>query len=98
MSHTSPTFSSLPGQAASISGLYITPDEFTARLGDYGCYCPVSLTQRDELVDCSGHSLQLAAEYNGHYYCLAGQTELESFLSSPESFTGPGAKERLMGG
>lgn len=85
--------SSPPGQAASIHGLCITPDEFTARLGEYGHYCPVSLTQQDELVDCSGSSLQWAAEYNGRYYCLAGQAELEAFLSSPDSFTGPGTKE-----
>ena len=83
----------LVGKAASISGLCITPQEFASRLGEYGHYCPVSLTDNDELVDCSSQpSLTWAAEYLGNYYRLAGQAELDSFLSSPEYYTGPDAK------
>lgn len=81
------------GKAASINGLCITPAEFKARLGEYGHYCPVSLTDRGELVDCSSQpTLQWAAEYRTNYYRLAGQTELDSFLTDPERYTGPEAK------
>lgn len=80
--------------AASISGLCITPQDFSDRLGEHGRYCPVSLSQRNELVDCSKEpTLQWSAEYNGRYYQLAGQAELDAFLSTPERFTGPSAPQ-----
>ena len=82
-----------PGKAAPISGLCITPAEFKARLGEYGHYCPVSLTDSGELVDCSSQpTLQWSAEYHSNYYRLAGQEKLDSFLSDPECYTGPDAK------
>ena len=44
----------------------ITPNEFVVRLSDFGQYCPVSLADRGELVDCSvNKSLKFAAEFRG---------------------------------
>ena len=44
----------------------ITPNEFVVRLGNFGQYCPVSLAERAELVDCStDKSLTFAAEFRG---------------------------------
>ena len=45
----------------------ITPSEFEARLGDFGQYCPVSLAERGELVDCAGQNLDNAAEFRGEF-------------------------------
>lgn len=55
-------------KAASIADLCILPQELLNRLGEYEHYCPVSLTLRDELVDCSGDTkTDNAAEYRGKY-------------------------------
>lgn len=48
---------------ASIHGLCVTPLEFNSALGEFFEYCPVDLALHEELVDCSGDSLQFAAEY-----------------------------------
>uniref|UniRef100_H0ZPC4 Adenylate kinase 9 n=1 Tax=Taeniopygia guttata TaxID=59729 RepID=H0ZPC4_TAEGU len=75
------------GKAASIAGLCITPKELQSQLGECGQYCPVSLAEKGELVDCSvTPSLEFAAEFQGHYYRMASQEELEKFLSRPEVY------------
>ena len=51
------------GNAASICGLCITPKEFTAKLGEFIDYCPVSLALKGELVKAVNRSLKFAAEY-----------------------------------
>ncbi|CAF4826662.1 unnamed protein product, partial [Rotaria sp. Silwood1] len=51
-------------KAASISDLCISPQELLNRLGEYEHYCPVSLTLRNELVDCSATTrTDYVAEY-----------------------------------
>ncbi|XP_026878248.2 adenylate kinase 9 isoform X1 [Electrophorus electricus] len=78
------------GQAARIQHLCITPAELQSRLGEFGHYCPVSLALHYHLVDCSLHtSLELAAEYRGHYYKVASREYLERFLEAPEQFLAP---------
>ncbi|KAM4694291.1 adenylate kinase 9 [Discoglossus pictus] len=78
------------GKAAGIADFCITPQELLSRLGEFGQYCPVSLAQRGELVDCSvTSSLQFAAEFRGHYYKMASQDELDAFLKAPELYVPP---------
>ncbi|XP_076873527.1 adenylate kinase 9 isoform X2 [Brachyhypopomus gauderio] len=78
------------GQAARIDHLCITPAELQSRLGEFGHYCPVSLALHCHLVDCSSNtSLELAAEYRGHYYKMASREFLERFLEAPERFLVP---------
>ena len=60
----------LSGKAASIAGMCIMPEEFKARLSDFGQYCPVSLAE-GELVDCSSYNrLTYAAEFQGRFHLL----------------------------
>lgn len=69
---------SLTGKAASIADLSITPKELQNHLGECGHYCPVSLAEKGELIDCSvTSSLEFAAEFQGCYYRMASQEELE---------------------
>ncbi|XP_069707806.1 adenylate kinase 9 [Phaenicophaeus curvirostris] len=84
------------GKAAGIADLCITPEELQYRLGEFGQYCPVSLADKGELVDCSvTSSLQFAAEFRGHYYKMASQEELDKFLSRPEVYVPPLAPQPL---
>ncbi|XP_063185876.1 adenylate kinase 9 isoform X2 [Chroicocephalus ridibundus] len=84
------------GKAAGIADLCITPEELQYRLGEFGQYCPVSLAEKGELVDCSvTSSLQFAAEFRGHYYKMASQEELDKFLSRPEVYVPPLAPHPL---
>ncbi|XP_009703675.1 PREDICTED: adenylate kinase 9 [Cariama cristata] len=84
------------GKAASIADLCITPEELQYRLGEFGQYCPVTLAEKGELVDCSVTlSLQFAAEFRGHYYKMASQEELDKFLSRPEVYVPPLASHPL---
>ncbi|XP_076189503.1 adenylate kinase 9 isoform X2 [Aptenodytes patagonicus] len=84
------------GKAAGIADLCITPEELQDRLGEFGQYCPVSLAEKGELVDCSVmSSLQFAAEFRGHYYKMASQEELDKFLSRPEVYVPPLAPHPL---
>ncbi|KGL84236.1 Adenylate kinase 9, partial [Tinamus guttatus] len=86
------------GKAASIADLCITPEELQYRLGEFGQYCPVSLAEKHELLDCSvTSSLQFAAEFRGHYYKMASQEELEGskFLNEPEVYVPPLAPHPL---
>ncbi|KFQ95639.1 Adenylate kinase 9, partial [Nipponia nippon] len=84
------------GKAAGIADLCITPEELQYRLGEFGQYCPVSLAEKGELVDCSAtSSLQFAAEFRGHYYKMASQEELDKFLSRPEVYVPPLAPHTL---
>ncbi|XP_042746128.1 adenylate kinase 9 [Lagopus leucura] len=84
------------GKAASIADLCITPEELQYRLGEFGQYCPVSLADRGELVDCSvTSSLQFAAEFRARYYKMASQEELKKFLSRPEIYVPPLAPHPL---
>ncbi|XP_050995505.1 adenylate kinase 9 isoform X2 [Labeo rohita] len=79
------------GQASCINRLCITPRELQSRLGEFGQYCPVSLALHRHLVDCSHNSsLELAAEFKGHFYKMASREFLEKFLESPEQFVVPG--------
>ncbi|XP_074043428.1 adenylate kinase 9 isoform X2 [Macrotis lagotis] len=78
------------GKAASINNLCITPQELISRLGEFGQYCPVSLAERGELVDCSvTSSLEFSAEFRGHYYKMFSKEELDKFLENPESYVPP---------
>ncbi|XP_010295413.1 PREDICTED: adenylate kinase 9-like, partial [Phaethon lepturus] len=84
------------GKAAGIADLCVTPEELRYRLGEFGQYCPVSLAEKGELVDCSvTSSLQFAAEFRGHYYKMASQEELDKFLSRPEVYVPPLAPHPL---
>ncbi|XP_021245471.1 adenylate kinase 9 isoform X3 [Numida meleagris] len=84
------------GKAASIADLCITPEELQNRLGEFGQYCPVSLADKGELVDCSvTSSLQFAAEFRAHYYKMASQEELDKFLNRPEMYVPPLAPRPL---
>ncbi|XP_075124277.1 adenylate kinase 9 [Leptodactylus fuscus] len=84
------------GKAAAIADFCITPHELLSRLGEFGQYCPVSLAQRGELIDCSvTSSLQYAAEFRGHYYKMASQEELDAFLQAPELYVPPLAPRPL---
>ncbi|XP_064026093.1 adenylate kinase 9 [Pogoniulus pusillus] len=83
------------GKAAGIADLCITPEELQHRLGEFGQYCPVSLAEKGELVDCSAMSLQFAAEFRGHYYKMASQEDLDKFLSQPEVYVPPLAPHPL---
>uniref|UniRef100_A0A8C8BCM2 Adenylate kinase 9 n=1 Tax=Otus sunia TaxID=257818 RepID=A0A8C8BCM2_9STRI len=84
------------GKAAGIADLCITPAELQYRLGEFGQYCPVSLAEKGELVDCSvTSSLQFAAEFRGHYYKMASREELDKFLSRPEVYVPPLAPHPL---
>ncbi|XP_007484490.2 adenylate kinase 9 isoform X1 [Monodelphis domestica] len=78
------------GKAASINKLCITPQELYSRLGEFGQYCPVSLAEKNELVDCSvTSSLEFAAEFRGHYYKMSSKKELDKFLETPEMYVPP---------
>ncbi|XP_069090617.1 adenylate kinase 9 isoform X2 [Pleurodeles waltl] len=78
------------GKAASINNLCITPQELQSRLGEFAQYCPVSLAQRGELVDCSvTSSLEFAAEFRGRYYKMVSQEALNAFLDTPHLFVPP---------
>ncbi|KAM4771030.1 adenylate kinase 9 [Rhinophrynus dorsalis] len=84
------------GKAAGIADFCITPQELLSRLGEFGQYCPVSLAQRGELIDCSvTSSLRFAAEFRGHYYKMASQEELDAFLEAPELYVPPLAPRPL---
>ena len=85
-----------PGKAASVADMCITPSECLVRLGDFGQYCPVSLADRGELVDCSVNpSLEFAAEFRGRYYKMASRVELELFLADPARYVPPLAPRKL---
>ncbi|XP_043860892.1 adenylate kinase 9 [Dromiciops gliroides] len=84
------------GKAASINKLCITPQELLSRLGEFGQYCPVSLAEKGELVDCSvTTSLEFSAEFRGHYYKMASKVELDKFLENPELYVPPLAPNPL---
>ncbi|XP_036625172.1 adenylate kinase 9 isoform X1 [Trichosurus vulpecula] len=84
------------GKAASINKLCITPRELISRLGEFGQYCPVSLAEKGELVDCSvTSSLEFSAEFRGHYYKMASKVELDKFLENPEIYVAPLAPNPL---
>lgn len=84
------------GKSASIADMCVTPSECLVRLGDFGQYCPVSLADRGELVDCSVNpSLEFAAEFCGRYYKMASRVELEHFLADPARYVPPLAPKKL---
>ena len=79
-----------------MADMCITPSECLVRLGDFGQYCPVSLADRGELVDCSVNpSLEFAAEFRGRYYKMASRVELELFLADPTRYVPPLAPRKL---
>ncbi|CAH6778255.1 Ak9 [Phodopus roborovskii] len=78
------------GKAACIDKLCITPEELISRLGEFGQFCPVSLAESYELIDCSvTKSLEFAAEFRGHYYKMSSQENLNKFLANPELYVPP---------
>ncbi|XP_024898225.1 adenylate kinase 9 isoform X4 [Pteropus alecto] len=84
------------GKAACIDKLCITPQELNSRLGEFGQFCPVSLAESYELVDCSvTESLEFAAEFRGHYYKMSSQEKLNKFLENPELYVPPLAPHPL---
>ncbi|XP_054424615.1 adenylate kinase 9 [Pteronotus mesoamericanus] len=84
------------GKAACIDKLCITPQELISRLGEFGQFCPVSLAESYELVDCSvTESLEFAAEFRGHYYKMDSQEKLNKFLENPELYVPPLAPHPL---
>lgn len=74
----------------------VTPKEMHASLGEFGEYCPVSLAEQGELVDCS-HDLShdLVAEYRGKYYKFPTSENMEAFLKTPSKFIPPLAPFKL---
>nr|KAF6340910.1 adenylate kinase 9 [Myotis myotis] len=84
------------GKAACIDKLCITPQELISRLGEFGQFCPVSLAESYELVDCSEmESLEFAAEFRGHYYKMGSQEKLNKFLENPTLYVPPLAPHPL---
>ncbi|XP_037376109.1 adenylate kinase 9-like isoform X2 [Talpa occidentalis] len=84
------------GKAAHIDKLCITPEELASRLGEFGQFCPVSLAESYELIDCSEtESLEFAAEFRGHYYKMSSQEKLNKFLENPELYVPPLAPHPL---
>uniref|UniRef100_A0A8D1T480 AAA+ ATPase domain-containing protein n=1 Tax=Sus scrofa TaxID=9823 RepID=A0A8D1T480_PIG len=84
------------GKAACIDKLCISPEELTSRLGEFGQFCPVSLAESYELVDCSlTDSLEFAAEFRGHYYKMSSQENFNKFLENPEQYVPPLAPHPL---
>ncbi|KAM9002916.1 adenylate kinase 9 [Sarcophilus harrisii] len=84
------------GKAAGINQLCITPQELNSRLGEFAEYCPVSLAERGELIDCSiTNSLEFSAEFRGHYYKMASKVDLDKFLENPELYVPPLAPNPL---
>ncbi|XP_042795460.1 adenylate kinase 9 isoform X1 [Panthera leo] len=84
------------GKAACIDKLCITPQELISRLGEFGQFCPISLAESYELVDCSvTESLKFAAEFRGHYYKMSSQENLNKFLQNPELYVPPLAPHPL---
>uniref|UniRef100_A0A8C0X5J1 Cilia- and flagella-associated protein 206 n=1 Tax=Castor canadensis TaxID=51338 RepID=A0A8C0X5J1_CASCN len=67
-----------------------------SRLGEFGQFCPVSLAESYELVDCSvTDSLEFAAEFREHYYKMNSQEKLNKFLENPELYVPPLAPHPL---
>ncbi|XP_015990953.2 adenylate kinase 9 isoform X6 [Rousettus aegyptiacus] len=84
------------GKAACIDKLCITPQELNSRLGEFRQFCPVSLAESYELVDCSvTESLEFAAEFRGHYYKMSSQEKMNKFLENPELYVPPLAPHPL---
>uniref|UniRef100_A0A452VP29 Cilia- and flagella-associated protein 206 n=2 Tax=Ursus TaxID=9639 RepID=A0A452VP29_URSMA len=70
--------------------------ELISRLGEFGQFCPISLAESHELVDCSiTDSLEFAAEFRGHYYKMSSQENLNKFLENPELYVPPLAPHPL---
>ena len=83
-------------KAASIADLCVTFDEMVNRLGNYGQYCPVSLALKEDLVDCSKNlTMDFVAEYQGFYYKMYSDVELQLFLENPDKFIPPNAPRKL---
>ncbi|XP_014663121.1 PREDICTED: adenylate kinase 9-like [Priapulus caudatus] len=84
------------GCSASISGMCIRPKEFKQKLGEFQYYCPVSLAEDGQLIDCSANDgLRFAAEYKGRYYKMASAEKLQQFLADPERFVPPSTSRTL---
>uniref|UniRef100_G1P108 Cilia- and flagella-associated protein 206 n=1 Tax=Myotis lucifugus TaxID=59463 RepID=G1P108_MYOLU len=84
------------GKAACIDKLCITPQELISRLGEFGQFCPVSLAESYELVDCSEmETLEFAAEFRGHYYKMGSREKLNKFLENPTLYVPPLAPHPL---
>ena len=76
--------------------LCLTPEELETHMGAYKSYCPVSLTQRRELVDCSvDEQYTYVAEHKAKYYRFLSKADLDTFLNSPHEFVPPEGKDVL---
>lgn len=80
------------GEAAAISDLGLTIEEFAAKLTPtHGTFCPVSWARKrrlrrrlpEQLEADPRADLNFAAEYRGRYYSCAGAAELTAFLVRP---------------
>lgn len=79
-----------------IKYICVTPKEMQERIGEFGEYCPVSLAERNELVDCSDDKTHdLVAEYRGKHYKFSSEKNLELFLMSPAKYVPPLAPNQL---
>ena len=65
-------------------------------MGEHESYCPVSLSLRGELVDCSvDNQYSFVAEYKTKYYRFSCKEDLDAFLSNPDQFVSPDCKAIL---
>ncbi|KAI9101243.1 hypothetical protein DFS34DRAFT_592129 [Phlyctochytrium arcticum] len=73
------------GAAAPIRDIGIGVAHLSANRSKYGDYCPVSLTDKGELIKAPSTS-DFMAEHQGTFYKLAGANELQLFLANPEKY------------
>ena len=76
------------GGAAAIGELGVTADEFAAKLGGFGTYCPVTWKRERRLAKSGSGTdaraaLEDAAELRGKCYAMAGPAQLAAFLARP---------------
>ncbi|KAJ3156497.1 adenylate kinase [Geranomyces variabilis] len=77
--------------AAPISNVGTDLQQVSQNMGEFGDYCPVCLTDRNELVK-GAPGTDLMAEYQGAYYRLAGPEELRLFRADPKKYAENGRK------
>jgi len=83
------------GKAARLVDLCVTSEQFEAKLGEYGHYCPVALNDLNKLVDCTFNDFQFAVEFEDKYYKCASIKNVKKFLAHPAKYVPPSAKVTL---
>ena len=84
------------GEAASIKYMCVTPKELRQHLSEFGEYCPVSLADQRELLDCSGDTTNdLLTEFQGKYYKFGTEEKMKIFLNMPNKYIPPFAPNKL---